>query len=305
MGDVAQGRVDLLPSFVGDDHLERVLEASSTVGLAEGPAVFVVVRGQDVVDAHVARLHAAAERVTVVPFGQHEFTQVYGHAAQRVVNHCNHVLDLRFGERRLPLTVAYLTYLAFARLDLPVEQRHALAGVGGKLHARMLDLHDDRVRLRARQRAGVILKPRQRLDRTMGAGGETVQEPVRCGVMRVGEPCVIVIALTGQVGEDAPGGVRDGLILPELVFAGVDEPGQALREAFLQGLTGQLAGQRVEGRAEQRHVHHRILTEQQSQHAGFIDRPQPFHLPSDITHERPLFPLVLARRASRSPDKPR
>ena len=65
----------------------------------------------------------------------------------------------------------------------------------------------------------------------MGAGGETVQEPVRCGVMRVGEPCVIVIALTGQVGEDAPGGVRDGLILPELVFAGVDEPGQALREA--------------------------------------------------------------------------
>ena len=105
--------------------------------------------------------------VTVVPFGQHEFTQVYGHAAQRVVNHCNHVLDLRFGERRLPLTVAYLTYLVFARLDLPVEQRHALAGVGGKLHARMLDLHDDRVRLRARQRAGVILKPRQRLDRTM------------------------------------------------------------------------------------------------------------------------------------------
>ena len=212
-----------------------------------------MVRGQDVVDAHVARLHAAAERVTVVPFGQHEFTQVYGHAAQRVVNHCNHVLDLRFGERRLPLTVAYLTYLVFARLDLPVEQRHALAGVG-------------------------------------------VQEPVRCGVMRVGEPCVIVIALTGQVGEDAPGGVRDGLILPELVFAGVDEPGQALREAFLQGLTGQLAGQRVEGRAEQRHVHHRILTEQ---------RPQPFHLPSDITHERPRFPLVLARRASRSPDKPR
>ena len=158
-----------------------------------------MVRGQDVVDAHVARLHAAAERVTVVPFGQHEFTQVYGHAAQRVVNHCNHVLDLRFGERRLPLTVAYLTYLVFARLDLPVEQRHALAGVGGKLHARMLDLHDDRVRLRARQRAGVILKPRQRLDRTMGAGGETVQEPVRRGVMRVGEPCVIVIALTGQV----------------------------------------------------------------------------------------------------------
>ena len=112
------------------------------------------------------------------------------------------------------VSLCFNSSICFCRSSMSrLSRRDAFAGVGGQLHARMLDLHDDRVRLRARQRAGVILKPRQRLDRTMGAGGETVQEPVRCGVMRVGEPCVIVIALTGQVGEDAPGGVRDGLIL--------------------------------------------------------------------------------------------
>jgi len=112
-----------------------------------------VVAGQVLVHADVAGLHAPAQGVAVVPLVEHEFAQVDGHAAQRVVNHCNHVLDLRFGERRLPLTVAYLTYLVFARLDLPVEQRHALAGVGGQLHARVLDFHDDAVGLRAGQGA--------------------------------------------------------------------------------------------------------------------------------------------------------
>ena len=128
-----------------------------------------------------------------------------------------------------------------------------------------------------------------------------------CGVVRVGA-CRALSPdrhVTGQVGEDAPGGVRDGLILPELVFAGVDEPGQALREAFLQGLTGQLAGRtgrRPRGAAPRTSSN----SDGAAVSARRFHRPAygPFHLPSDITHERPLFPLVLARRASRSPDEP-
>ena len=59
-------------------------------------------------------------------------------------------------------------------LDVAFEQADAFAGVGGQLHARMLDLHDDAVGLRAGQRFRGVLEPVERLDRTVGARRETV-----------------------------------------------------------------------------------------------------------------------------------
>ena len=48
--------------------------------------------------------------------------------------------------------------------------------------------------------------------------------------MRVGEPGVVAFAFTGQVGEDLMGGLGEGLVLARLIFAGVGQSVQTLRE---------------------------------------------------------------------------
>ena len=73
-GDVTYGIVDFLTSFVSDDHLEGVLEASAAIGFTERFTVFVMIGGKDVFHAHGTRLHAPAQRVAVVTFGERQFT---------------------------------------------------------------------------------------------------------------------------------------------------------------------------------------------------------------------------------------
>ena len=112
-----------------------------------------MVAGQVLVHADVAGLHAPAQGVAVVPLVEHEFAQVDGYAAQRVVDHGDHVLHLGFAQRGVLLALLDAFDLVLAFLDFTVEEFDALAGVGGQLHARVFDFHDDAVGLRAGQGA--------------------------------------------------------------------------------------------------------------------------------------------------------
>ena len=113
----------------------------------------MAIAGQVLVHADVAGLHAPTQGVAVVPLVEHEFAQVDGHAAQRVVDHGDHVLHLGFAQRGMLLALLDAFDLVLAFLDFTVEEFDALAGVGGQLHARVLDFHDDAVGLRAGQGA--------------------------------------------------------------------------------------------------------------------------------------------------------
>ena len=196
------------------------------------------------------------------------------------------------GELVQRVAVLQFVDLLLPLLDVAFEQADAFAGVGGQLHARMLDLHDDAVGLRAGQRFRGVLEPVERLDRTVGARRETVQVAVRCDVERIGEPSVVALAFLRQLLQDRVRGFRGRLPFLGRVIARFRKSGQTAGEPFLDDLAWQLAGERVERGAQQRDVQHGIAAQQQSQHPGLIHGPEPFHFPSYIRQRRPVLPLA-------------
>ena len=291
LGDVSHRLVDFAASLVGDDHLERVLETPAAVGFVERPVVFVMVGAERLLHADGARLHASAQIVAVVAFLERQFAQVDRHAAQRVVD-ADDVAHLLRGELVQRVAVLQFVDLLLPLLDVAFEQADAFAGVGGQLHARMLDLHDDAVGLRAGQRFRGVLEPVERLDRTVGARRETVQVAVRGDVERIGEPGVVAFAFLRQLLQDRVRGFRGRLPFLGRVIARFRKSGQTAGEPFLDDLAWQLAGERVERGAQQRDVQHGIAAQQQSQHPGLIHGPEPFHFPSYIRQRRPVLPLA-------------
>ena len=108
-----------------------------------------MIGGKDVFHTHGTRLHAPAQRVAVVTFGERQFTQIDRHAPKRVVDDVDDVADL-LGSQSFDGFVAFkLVDLFLTFLDVLPEQFDAFTWVGGQLHACVFDFHDDAVGLRA------------------------------------------------------------------------------------------------------------------------------------------------------------
>ena len=84
-------------------------------------------------------------------------------------------------------------------LNVPLQQADALARIGGQLHARVFDFHDDAVGLRAGQRFRGVFKPVERFDGTVRSRGEPIQVSMRGHVHGIGEPSVVTLPFAGKV----------------------------------------------------------------------------------------------------------
>ena len=198
------------------------------------------------------------------------------------MHHVDDVFDL-LGRQLFHSPVLFKLFdLLLPFLDLAVQQFDAFTRVGGELHARMFDLHDDAVGLGAGQCLRGVFKMGQRLDRPVCACGQTVQVAVRGHVEGIRKPCIVAIAFAGKLHKNAMRGIGQRLIVFERVVTAFDELRQCPGETFLEDFPRQFPGQRIERGAEQRHVQLRIGTHQQTQHTGLIYRAETFHLRSNI-----------------------
>ena len=222
-----------------------------------------MVCGEDAFHTQSAGLHTPAERVAVVPFGQGKLTQVDGNATQGVMDHADDVADLFGRELLQSLAMLQLVDLLLPFLDVFLQQTDAFARIGGQLHARVFDFHDDAVGLRAGQRFRGVFKPIERFDGAVRSRGEPIQVAMRGHVHGIGEPGVVALPLAGKVKQDRMCGVACGLSVFQRVAAGFDKPVEAAYEPLFYDFARQFTGQRVERGSQQCDIQHGIGAQQQ------------------------------------------